>query len=560
MNFKGNCKWFVGLAVLALAIVNVAPALPAQQLQQETGQPARAARLSYIDGQVRLSQAGQVLAEQVTANTPLMEGMNLVTADNGKAEIQFEDGSLARLAPDSSLTIKVLRGSGSSAAAELELDSGLAYFEIQGGDQAGPIKVRFGNDLASVSGFTVFRVDRDNPPGQLAVFSGNLHLEGGLSVDLHSGENLTLNASDPSQYNLAESIEPDSWDSWNSDRDQALTAESVNQTGVAADYGETENPAWSDLDSNGNWYNVPGQGYVWSPYAASSADFDPYGSGNWVWIPGYGYTWVSGYSWGYLPFSCGNWNWFNGFGWGWAPGMGGCRRWWSVGFYGGPNYGNVPITYHRIPRPGLPHRPVGGGPIPVVAINRHEIIANSVLPQRDKISTVNIGGNYLSAEGNRPPNHRDHGPSSGAIQIQFGSHDPHGTAGQGQNQRPSYGPPPSNNSVPAQGFHGQNQSQPSHGTATPQWTPPSNPPNTNNGSANRPSNSGNQNNGSARPSNSGSGNSGNPHPSGGNSGGGGSHPSGGSGGSGGGGGSHPSGGGGGGSNSSSGSGNSSTHH
>ena len=64
---------------------------------QGSGQPARAVRLSYVDGQVKLAQGNQVLAEQAVANTPLFEGMQLTTADNGKAEIQFEDGSVARL-------------------------------------------------------------------------------------------------------------------------------------------------------------------------------------------------------------------------------------------------------------------------------------------------------------------------------------------------------------------------------------------------------------------------------------------------------------------------------
>ena len=102
-------------------------------------------RLSYVDGQVKLSQGGQVLAEQAVANTPLFEGMQLTTADSGKAEIQFEDGSVARLSPDSSLTLQVLHGAGTTGDAVLVLNSGLAYFEFQGGGQAGQMSVQFGD-------------------------------------------------------------------------------------------------------------------------------------------------------------------------------------------------------------------------------------------------------------------------------------------------------------------------------------------------------------------------------------------------------------------------------
>ena len=38
------------------------------------------------------------------------------------------------------------------------------------------MSVQFGDSVATTSGFTVLRVTMDNPPGKLAVFSGNAHL------------------------------------------------------------------------------------------------------------------------------------------------------------------------------------------------------------------------------------------------------------------------------------------------------------------------------------------------------------------------------------------------
>ncbi len=183
MNLMGNRGGLAVFAALAFGVVSLGPALRAQDEQQTQGQPARAVRLSYVDGQVTLSQGTQVLAEQAVANTPLFEGTQLTTADSGKAEIQFEDGSVARISPDSSLTLRVLRGAGTSAEAELVLNGGLAYFEFQGGSQAGQMSVQFGDSMVTTSGFTVIRVAMDNPPGQLAVFSGNAHLEVGMAQD-----------------------------------------------------------------------------------------------------------------------------------------------------------------------------------------------------------------------------------------------------------------------------------------------------------------------------------------------------------------------------------------
>ncbi|MFZ0338808.1 MAG: FecR family protein [Terracidiphilus sp.] len=436
MNFLnrnvGNRKVSAGLAALALGVASLVAGASAQDAQQGTGQPARAVRLSFVDGQVKLAQGNQVLAAQAVANTPLFEGMQLTTADDGKAEIQFEDGSVVRIAPDSSLTLQVLRGAGTTADAELTLNSGLAYFEFQGGGQAGQMSVHFGSNVATTSGFTVLRVAMDTPPGSVAVFSGNVHLQmasasGATSAaDLHGGESITLNAADPSQFALSESIEPNSWDAWNSDRDQALTAEAANQAGAPSNLGEAQNPAWNDLDASGSWYDVPDQGYVWSPYEASDADFDPYGNGEWMYTPAYGYVWASGYSWGYMPYQCGAWNFYDGFGWGWAPGMGGCRPWWGMGFYGGPNIGRGPGGYRPIPRPMPPHGPIGHRPIPMVAVNRHSSFASTGFPARDKNTQVTIAGSSVQAmhplpsrpvysqEGYRPGNNRTTTGNTGA--------------------------------------------------------------------------------------------------------------------------------------------------
>jgi len=537
MKRMGNRKGLTVLAALALGVVSFGSALRAQDAGQGSGQPARAVRLSYVDGQVTLAQGTQVLAGQAVVNTPLFEGMQLTTADTGKAEIQFEDGSVARLSPDSSLMLKVLRGAGASAEAELAVNGGLAYFEFQGGGQAGQMSIQFGDTVTTASGFTVFRVNLDNSPGQVAVFSGNAHLEGSngaLSVDLHGGESISLNGADPSRYVLAESIEPDSWDSWNSDRDQALTAEAAAQTGASANQGVSENPAWNDLDANGNWYNVPDQGYVWSPYEAASTGFDPYGYGNWMWTPGYGYLWVSGYSWGYMPFQCGMWNFYDGFGWGWAPGMGGCMPWWGTGFYRGPNLGFAPPRYHRIPRPIYPHGPIGRHPMPLVAVNRSKAVVNSALPARDRNTPVIIAGHTVQAV--RPlPSRPVFGGATGtsrANPAQLGYHSAPSTGPQSTIARPTY-----NNGHPAFPAPVQREStQPSWPAST--GSASHGRSESGGGSANRSSGPGYSSGGSSSHSGGGGGAS---HSGGGGGGGGGSRSGGGGGG--GGGGSHGGGGG-----------------
>ncbi len=392
-----------GLGTVAAAVLMLGPVMQSPVLMaQGDANPSRAVRLSNVEGQVQLSQGNTVTAAQALVNTPLFEGTQIKTADDGRAEIQFEDGSIARVSPNSVLTLGELRQQGNSTDTLLVLDSGLGYFELQGDTPTDQTRVQFGGNVVTASGFSVLRVDLDNPPGELAVFSGNAHLEGGntLSLDLHGGESVRLNGADPGNYALSEAIEPNSWDAWNSDRDQALTSQEADRTPATSGVPNNNNPAWSDLDANGNWYNVPGQGYVWSPYEAESAGWDPYGCGSWVSAPAYGYNWVSCEPWGFMPYTSGMWNYYDGFGWGWMPGSG--IPWWYGGGGWAYNIGNAPYRYQPPirprggpVRPGTPIRPGGRyEPNPVIAVNRlHNAQAGP--PMRVRNGPVMVAGNTV---------------------------------------------------------------------------------------------------------------------------------------------------------------------
>ncbi|HEU5457193.1 MAG TPA: DUF6600 domain-containing protein, partial [Terracidiphilus sp.] len=380
--------------------------------EQNSGTGARAVRLGYVEGHVQLSMDGTILAQEAPINTPLFEGTRITTSDDGRAEIQFEDGSVARVAPDSSLTLSVLRQGTNGPETEMLMNNGLGYFELQDG-QPGSTQIRFGNNVVTATGFTVLRLDLDNLPGALAVFSGNAHLDGGpdVSMDVHGGETLTLEPNGAQPFQVAETIDTNSWDQWNSDRDQALTADETNRTAATSTVAQGNSPAWNDLDSSGNWYNVPGTGYVWSPYSAAYAGWDPYGCGNWVWMPPYGYIWASCETWGYLPYQMGSWGWYDGIGWGWYPNGG--QPWW----YGGGGYSfnlrNVPQSYLPPQKPhGGPVNP-RGGPVkprdnrpmgrPVEGYVSHPVIAfnrlqqpNSDVALRTYNSPVMVNGKPLA--------------------------------------------------------------------------------------------------------------------------------------------------------------------
>ncbi len=342
-----------GVAVMSLILVLVAAvssSVPAKAEDDSTQNSARkigdqrAIRLSYAEGGVRVSLDGQILAEPAVSNMPIFEGTEIATTDSGRAELQFEDGSSIRLSPNSILVLSVLQQQGTNTRTEIVMQSGLAYFELQPSSADHSFRVSYGSASFSASSFAVVRVLRDQAPGNISVFSGNVHIEQGSSqLDLHGGESVNIDTHDFSLSTVAESIEPDSWDSWNADRDQAENSDASHRTAAASSLSNSVLGV-NELDANGSWFNLPGQGMIWSPYEAQNQGmaWDPYGFGSWVPYPGYGYIWASGYSWGFSPYQCGLWNFYEDFGWGWAPGLG-CSPWYQFqgGYYGGGGYYNI---------------------------------------------------------------------------------------------------------------------------------------------------------------------------------------------------------------------------
>jgi len=63
----------------------------------------RAARLSFLQGDVTVDHLDNTAGDPAQINMPLAEGARLTTGEDGQAEVEFEDGSVVRLTPNSSL-------------------------------------------------------------------------------------------------------------------------------------------------------------------------------------------------------------------------------------------------------------------------------------------------------------------------------------------------------------------------------------------------------------------------------------------------------------------------
>ena len=89
--FRFNLGFFT-VAVLAVF------ALPAF-----AGSQARIVRLSDVQGSVQIDKNTGLGLESAFINLPITQGVHLHTGKNGRAEVEFEDGSSLRLTPNSTV-------------------------------------------------------------------------------------------------------------------------------------------------------------------------------------------------------------------------------------------------------------------------------------------------------------------------------------------------------------------------------------------------------------------------------------------------------------------------
>lgn len=356
--------------VVLLAVIFTLSAWPASILyaqegslnqENEPGSHVRIVRLSYLQGSVELDNNQGY--QNATTNVPITEGDRLLTRADGWAEVQFEDGSTLRLAPDTELTFSQLgRDSEGGTLTAIDLDQGETEFRLKKHDQGEfAVTARQKTILLKHSGR--FRVTTTNAdPLEVTVFKGEVGISDSLGhpeIGVKKNETFALDELDPSKYDLEKEARTDELDRWGDQREQALSsyASAENYTQSPYQYGV------NDLGYYGTYYNVPGYGYMWQPNGVTLG-WDPYMNGYWIYSPAYGYSWVSAYPWGWMPYRYGNWVFVNGYGWLWQP--------------GGWNYWNTRPFLRNTP-PGF-HPPIP--PATQVAGGQPGAVRMGTLPER----------------------------------------------------------------------------------------------------------------------------------------------------------------------------------
>ncbi|HEY5177214.1 MAG TPA: FecR family protein [Terriglobales bacterium] len=296
----------------------------------------RIVRLSYLNGQVQTDRATGQGLERAILNTPITQGVRVVTGNDGLAEVEFENESALRIAENSEIAFRTLSMNDNGAKVnEIEVVKGVVYLDARSkGDDI--YRLKSGDSIFLVQRDTQLRLSVGPDPTRLAVFKGDVQLmDQPQMVNVKRKETLTLDPTDPAGYKVAAGAEPLPTDAWNRERQayQQTYAANAGNPGPRVGYG------LQDLNYYGSYFMAPGYGYAWQPYgfANSMIGWDPYSSGAWIYSPAFGYSFASQYPWGWLPYHYGSWAFLGGgIGWAWIPGGHYGSGWYGNGFHATP--------------------------------------------------------------------------------------------------------------------------------------------------------------------------------------------------------------------------------
>lgn len=275
---------------------------------------ARIVRLSQVEGTVQVDRNTGLGFEKAFLNLPITQGSKLRSQKDGRAEIEFEDGSTLRIAPGTEVEFSALslHDSGGRVTG-LTIAEGTAYLDFKG-SKDDELDLSFGREKLALAKAAHLRVQMGDTDASLAVFKGKVEVEapsGLVAVDKKRTATFDLSNNDKST--VAENLEADPYDTWDKQQAQYHSQYASANSYSPYSYG------MSDLNYYGSYFNAPGYGLMWQPYFAG-AGWNPFMDGAWFAGPGSGYMWVSSYPWGWMPYRYGTWMFLPGAGWAWQPG------------------------------------------------------------------------------------------------------------------------------------------------------------------------------------------------------------------------------------------------
>jgi hypothetical protein len=271
------------------------------QSEPDADPPDRAARLSFLQGDVSLQPAGENEWATAVVNRPLTTGDKLWTDRGARAEIHVGQAAV-RLGSDTGFSFLNV----DDDTIQMRMSAGVVDVRVRALDGNDHIEIDTPNLALSVLRPGNYRIEV-NDAGDTTVVKvseGDVEASGGSQdVVVHAQQAATFRGKNPLTAQFDPLGAPDEFDSWSLERDRRDDRAAASQT---AQYVAPDVTGYEDLDTNGTWSSDPEYGYVWTPTTVA-VDWSPYRYGRWVWVAPWGWTWIDDAPWGYAPFHYGRW-------------------------------------------------------------------------------------------------------------------------------------------------------------------------------------------------------------------------------------------------------------
>ncbi|HEX7297333.1 MAG TPA: FecR family protein, partial [Pyrinomonadaceae bacterium] len=296
-----------------------------------------AGRIQKVDGDVAIASAltnnnSDLQWTDAAANTPFSVGDRIYTNRNSQASLAFSGRNFARLEPNTSLDVLSL----DRRRTQLALRDGSAMFDVGYLEPGQVFEVATPYGAVDFNQPGLYDVGiGDNGNVLVSVLSGLAQVVGlGGTGQISKGEMLTLLGQTAAEIALSRINGRDAgylvddyyryqypqyYDGRYLDYNSYLNDPyyfDPYRRNISYQYASPYIPGLSDLDYYGNWQNVNGYGYGWTPRVDTG--WSPYQQGYWINDYPYGPTWVSTEPWGYAPYHYGRWA-FVGDRWYWVP-------------------------------------------------------------------------------------------------------------------------------------------------------------------------------------------------------------------------------------------------
>ena len=295
-----------------------------------------AARIQRVEGDVAIDNTDATATADdqwiaATDNQPFSVGDRIYTRDNSRASIAFTGRNYARLNPNTSLDVLSL----TDDRTQLALRDGSAVFDVGHLDDGDLFEVATPYGAVDFEQPGLYNVGIDNGQVLVSVLSGLAQVVGmGGSGQVGKGELLTLLGTTAADVVLSQMDGRDAgylvddyygyqypqyYDGRYRDYNTYLNDPyyfDPYRRNASYQYANSSIPGLYELDYYGDWRNIDGHGYAWSPRVDQG--WAPYQAGYWYTDYPYGPTWVSSEPWGYAPYHYGRWA-FVGDRWYWIP-------------------------------------------------------------------------------------------------------------------------------------------------------------------------------------------------------------------------------------------------